>query len=297
MVGGEFSFVRCGGCGSAILRPQPPPDVIRQAYPDGYMFRREEGGGLARLIRRWEWALFYRRLIERETRPIQRLPLPRTPSLLDVGCGEGYRLEAFRQAGMVADGLEYSDRAAEHARALGLPVRSGTLEMHAEELAGRYDVVTFFDVLEHLPDMVTTLHAARRVLKTPGWIVARVPLVEALTLRWFGARHVSVREAPRHLLLPTRRGVDAALVKCGFERAAWQPAALSVAAGLIGLSLVSGGVYGNAARGGLARYLVLRGLSTVAAVVVGLPLAWAERTVGPSALALMVARTRPDPAA
>ena len=69
--------------------------------------------------------------------------------LLDVGAYCGYFVDVAREAGFEAEGLELSRWAAAQARALGLTVRNETIEERARTGA-RYDVVTMWDVLEHL---------------------------------------------------------------------------------------------------------------------------------------------------
>src|SRR5439155_426394 len=68
--------------------------------------------------------------------------------LLDVGAATGAFLREARAAGLDAVGIEPSEAAARVARAAWLDVRATTIEA-AELPAGRFDVVTAFDVLEH----------------------------------------------------------------------------------------------------------------------------------------------------
>lgn len=292
LVPGEFRFYRCTQCRSAVLYPLPPKEIIQQAYPDHYMFNPDSDVGLKRFLKRIEWQLFYRRIFDQEAACLEAILRRGHQRLLDVGCGNGHRVARFREMGFRAEGLEFTSAAAANARSrLGLTVHEGTLETHAAALQGQYDVLTFFCVFEHLPDLPTTLTAARRVLKSSGWIVAKVPLAEALTVRLLGSSHLYVSEAPRHLVLPTRKGLVAALHSCGFEVVEWRPIAFTAVAGAVGLSLINAGVYARAIRTNVARYLLDRSLAVLASSVIGLPLALIERMTGPTAGTVLIART------
>jgi 2-polyprenyl-3-methyl-5-hydroxy-6-metoxy-1,4-benzoquinol methylase len=108
--------------------------------------------------------------------------------LLDVGAYCGFFVDVAREAGFAAEGLELSRWAAAHARSLGLTVRNETLADRA--CAGaRYDLVTMWDVIEHMPDPRAELEAARAVLAPGGrlhvsTIDAASPLARLLGARW-----------------------------------------------------------------------------------------------------------------
>ncbi len=90
--------------------------------------------------------------------------------LLDVGCAAGFFLDEARRAGWQVRGVEVSAFAAGHARHdLGLDVVQGTFPAVAlpEE---KVDMVTFFNVLEHLP-APREVEARLRELVPPGGLV------------------------------------------------------------------------------------------------------------------------------
>jgi len=95
--------------------------------------------------------------------------------ILDVGCGTGGNLAALRQFGQV-EGLDHSEEALRFCRErLGpdFPLHRGALPEGLPP--GRFDVVTAFDVLEHLSDPVGTLRAIHQALEPDGTLVCAVP--------------------------------------------------------------------------------------------------------------------------
>lgn len=100
-------------------------------------------------------------------------PVTRT---LDVGCAFGFFVEAERELGLDAEGVDVSQFALDHA-ALGARghVRYGNLLHRLPVADGSYELVSAFETLEHLPPeaVPTALLELRRV--TSGYLVATIP--------------------------------------------------------------------------------------------------------------------------
>jgi 2-polyprenyl-3-methyl-5-hydroxy-6-metoxy-1,4-benzoquinol methylase len=126
-------------------------------------------------------------------------------TLLDVGCGEGTFLAAASSRYDVY-GVEPDPEAAGRARTL-LPERitTGTLSDLPSE-PPNYDVITLFEVLEHVADPLETLVACRKLLGPGGVIVISVPN----RLRR-GADADPVDWPPNHLTRWTDRAMKAIL--------------------------------------------------------------------------------------
>jgi SAM-dependent methyltransferase len=101
--------------------------------------------------------------------------------ILDVGCGSGVFLDLARQAGYEACGLELNGAAAAKARAKGHQVFSRLLhELSRAESGGGFDLITLFQVLEHVPDPVAVLWQALGLLNGGGHISVAVPSAEGV---------------------------------------------------------------------------------------------------------------------
>jgi SAM-dependent methyltransferase len=127
---------------------------------------------------RYWWFLGRRRLalglLERWTRRARGL------ALLDVGCGTGANLLAFRRFGSVA-GCDISPAAVEFCRKRG--IAEAVLQPDTDRLPfpdGRFDLITCLDVIEHIKDDVGMLREMRRVLKPGGAAFFTTPAFPAL---------------------------------------------------------------------------------------------------------------------
>jgi 2-polyprenyl-3-methyl-5-hydroxy-6-metoxy-1,4-benzoquinol methylase len=87
--------------------------------------------------------------------------------LLDVGCGTGWFLEVAQNHGYIVSGLEIGKELAKYtSRKLGVIIHSLSLtELPATE---RFDVITLFDVLEHVPNPRALLRSVRDHLNPGG---------------------------------------------------------------------------------------------------------------------------------
>jgi 2-polyprenyl-3-methyl-5-hydroxy-6-metoxy-1,4-benzoquinol methylase len=229
--------VRCRGCGLVYVWPQPSPEELAALY---------QAGGYHEAIDEAE----RRRYFARRLRQIEALacgtaahgcaacgwgvPAPRptavggcaTRRVLDVGCSKGYFLEAARDAGWEAVGLDLNRRAVEEAKSRGLDARQGDLAQlvaSGEWQGATFDVVTLFDVLEHMRDPRATLAACHEVLRPGGLLVLTTPdvggLVPRVTYALFG-RTLGAWEHPTppgHLVQFARRTLRQALAAEGFE--------------------------------------------------------------------------------
>ena len=94
-------------------------------------------------------------------------------TVVDVGCGGGLLAEAMSRQGASVVGLDLAadllNVARLHALDGGVSVdyRLSSAEQHAVENAGRYDVVTCMEMLEHVPDPAAVV-AALAALARPG---------------------------------------------------------------------------------------------------------------------------------
>ena len=96
--------------------------------------------------------------------------------VLDVGCGGGILSEAMAARGARVTGIDLGEKALKvaqlHRLESGLDVdyRLCDVEVLAKDEAGRFDVVTCMEMLEHVPDPAVTVRACAQAAKPGGWV-------------------------------------------------------------------------------------------------------------------------------
>lgn len=93
--------------------------------------------------------------------------------VLDVGCGEGWFLSHASRRGAYTSGIELNKKAAAVAKDKGIHVHEELLNGHEPETA--YDVITAFQVLEHLVDPMVFIRRCQQLLRPGGRLIIGVP--------------------------------------------------------------------------------------------------------------------------
>ncbi|HNT60749.1 MAG TPA: methyltransferase domain-containing protein, partial [Candidatus Bilamarchaeaceae archaeon] len=146
---GEYSLLRCGACGLVFSDPLAHPSAEFYEKSETYEKRGEMIGmpylseGLPEGdidYKFWNFSKFFRDGIKPGG------------SLLDVGCAEGVFLGEAAKRGYCAVGIDINRRAIERIRAArpGLDVHACTLGEFLKGDGRTFDVITSFEVLEHL---------------------------------------------------------------------------------------------------------------------------------------------------
>jgi SAM-dependent methyltransferase len=215
---GIFTLVQCCSCGLLYQNPRPVEDTIAFYYPPEYdpfvpppwsnPNRVQQLLHLYGLKKRWAFV---------ERHAPQRAGKRR---ILDVGCATGLFLAAG-SAQWQKVGVELTASAADLARQqFGLHVYQGTLEQ-APLVGQQFDVITMWDVLEHLHDPHMALLRVRELLQPGGVFVARVPSLAAWDARLWG-RYWAGLDQPRHMFVPDETTLTALLERAGFRVVALQ---------------------------------------------------------------------------
>jgi len=134
--------------------------------------------------------------------------------ILDVGCGSGFFLKEANQLGWDATGTEFGENSVTHCRNLNLNVYEGSIESLAFE-TGHFDVVTSFEVIEHLSDPLTHMQELYRILRPGGLLYMTTPNFNSIS-RYLIKDKWSVLSYPEHLSYFNAHSLDFALRNSGF---------------------------------------------------------------------------------
>ena len=103
---------------------------------------------------------------------------PKSGKLLDLGCGVGNFLAAARDAGFDVTGIELNHNAVRFAHeyyGLRCVFAIRPEQFRATHTSEKFDVVTFFEVLEHQEDPRGFLDVAKDCLAEGGYLALSVP--------------------------------------------------------------------------------------------------------------------------
>ncbi|MFQ5957446.1 MAG: class I SAM-dependent methyltransferase [Candidatus Brocadiales bacterium] len=167
-------LVQCKNCGLVFVSPRNNSNRIIKNYTEGldYGYSSQKESRTKTFLKLVEY--------------IERFHPP--GRILDVGCASGFFLHVAKSKGWQTYGVEVNKKLADYARnQLGLEVFRGALN-EASLAPESFDVVTLLDVIEHLPDPMSTLKEINRTLKNDGLIVINFPNIESLSSRVFGRR-------------------------------------------------------------------------------------------------------------
>lgn len=201
--GRHHAIVKCRRCGLVYTNPRASSQETLEMYmkvEDPLYFEERQG----RVI-----------TFERHLRTLHDLTgPPNGRALLDIGAHIGVFVEVARRAGWKAIGIEPSHWSVEMAKQSGIELIEGTLAS-SDLPDNHFDVVTLWDVIEHLSDPRNELEHVFRVLKPGGWVVIHTMNIEGLFARLMGSQWPWLMEM--HLYYFSARTMRCMLEKIHFE--------------------------------------------------------------------------------
>jgi SAM-dependent methyltransferase len=197
------TILRCRSCGFGFLAARLTEEQLAELYSrlDVHMYEAEAEGRARTAIQHFK---IVNRFIS-------------AGSLLDVGCASGGFLRVCVQNGFQVTGVEPAMGLASRAR----EVLSGTGNVFCATLQqtsfrpASFDVVTLWDVLEHVADPTEFLRLCGSLLKPGGYLFANVPDLNSFQARILGRRWPLL--LPEHFNYFTRKSLALCAEKAGFE--------------------------------------------------------------------------------
>jgi SAM-dependent methyltransferase len=203
---GHYSY--CPGCKHIyLLNPLKEEKLIKfyTGYPTSSLeWHRSESD-------------FYRRIYQKGLEMIK--PLSKGVDMLDIGCSSGYFLSIASEHGFSSNGIEPNAQESDYASNNGINILGSTISDLDE--CKKFDVITLWDVLEHIRQPVNYLQRLQRHLALNGLIFVQVPSSDSLAARIMRGA-CNMFDGIEHLTLFSARSLDIAFQNAGYRRIASQ---------------------------------------------------------------------------
>lgn len=194
-------LVKCASCGLVFMENIPSVEELNAHYSK-YAYATE--GYYSPLTKK-----VYNELLDEFEK------YRKTGKILDVGCGRGWFLLEAQKRGWEVYGTEYSDTALEICKASGIKMTEGKLENNSF-LENEFDVITSFEVLEHINNPMEELNNIHKFLRKDGLFYFTTPNFNSI-LRYYFKDQYDIICYPEHLTYYTRKTINHALKQSGFK--------------------------------------------------------------------------------
>ncbi|MCH4142564.1 class I SAM-dependent methyltransferase [Acetobacter peroxydans] len=161
----RYDLFRCSTCALVFVSPFPSAETLRAFYRTNY---------------RQASATFYPKASSRRRRAVWRslafLPQVVGKDVLEIGCGGGFMVEAFKRLGARVIGLDISQNSIDYARA-----HFGHCTFYCETMQEfrqrglQFDFVFTSEVMEHLPGPTDFMQTLEAVVRPGGFVYASAP--------------------------------------------------------------------------------------------------------------------------
>lgn len=180
----RYTLLRCLDCSLVWLSLPPKPEEMLDHYTEAYDKLISAAGQNS--PGRWGF------------RKEALAPYKQSGALLDLGCSSGAFLQSLSGGNWHLSGIEMSAESAKIAQAkTGAEVFVGEI-LDAQFPPASFDVITCFDVLEHLYEPRRVMARVGEWLKPDGIFYVLVPNIDSAEARVFGSYWHGL-ELPRHL--------------------------------------------------------------------------------------------------
>lgn len=207
----NFEIHECGTCKHAWLATdRASHEIIESVYNHDYAGHRLDQH-------------FERRCREEIKGNISRLISP-PADLLDVGCGNGSFILAAKENGYDALGIDISAEGVAIANKRGATALNVDFLTH--DFGQLFDVITMWDVIEHLREPEIFLTRAKKLLSPDGILIIKTPSIGKPCLqlvRTIKRAAPSLLQTPDHVQFWTKTSMDALLTRTGFTNTIYWP--------------------------------------------------------------------------
>src|SRR5690349_14923135 len=162
-----FHVKQCPNCTLTITSPRPETETLGKYYQsEEYISHSGKSSGgvgfIYKLARSYSLNWKRNKITNVQTQG----------SILDFGCGTGEFLNTMQQAGWSISGIEPSPDARLKAEILNSIKINDSLQALTDQ---RFDIITAWHVIEHVPDLIQTVQKLKSHLKKEGTLIIAVP--------------------------------------------------------------------------------------------------------------------------
>lgn len=206
----KYQVCSCSSCGYRWLDPPPTDAELSEIYSEQY-FLDNGDKKVTEIVNKLKRATaeLYLQQFEKDNKSVGNL------SLLEIGCGMGDFLLVAKEKGFRVSGLEVTNYLVEFTnRRLGFAgVQKGYIEDSTFQ-KGSFDVVAFFDVIEHVRNPVEYMKRVNALLKTSGKVFLATPTLDSWSAKLLGNNWMEFKA--EHLSYFNKRSITQLLERTGF---------------------------------------------------------------------------------
>jgi len=207
------NLMQCQNCGLIYVSPRVDANELYALYGETY-FHNDESGVVGYTNYLADEANI-RKTARRRMKHLERFVQP--GKMLDIGCAVGFFLDEAHQRGWQVQGLDVSAYAVQYVKErFGFDAQHGSFTDLAIS-PGTLDLITLWDVIEHVPDPKAYVQKAAALLRPGGIIALATPDVESLPAKLTGKRWVGYKLSEEHLYYFSINTLKRMLTEAGFE--------------------------------------------------------------------------------
>ncbi len=207
----SFTLYKCVECSKIVINPIPKS--FDNVYNQEYFSGAKNGFGYVNYDKDKEAMknVFHKYLDKIEQYIINN----KNKKILDIGAATGFFMKIAISKGFKIKGIEYSKDAAESGKKNGLNISVGTIEDY-DSKKEKFDVVTMFDVIEHIPNPKFSIKAVSNLLVKNGLLLINTPDSGSFFAKLMGSKwHLIV--PPEHIHYFNKKSLITLLESNGFE--------------------------------------------------------------------------------
>lgn len=233
---GSWRIVKCNKCKLTYINPRIKEEYINEFYPGNY-YTNTKKTNRSNLIENLNKYILYKKFKYKKYETIKSYKLfslilypilsnlatvshnitsidKSQPTVLDIGCGNGWCLNKYKELGWKTFGTEITDNCVEIATTNGHKIYKGKIEdLNFDGL--KFDSITMWDVFEHVSDPINLLKKIRYLMTNESSLYIYVPNYSCIYSKFFKDKWMMFT-APLHYFHYTKDSIERLLNITGF---------------------------------------------------------------------------------